>query len=563
MGIRSRNSSLLRSGLSAVGMLTVAACAATTNQSLVAPSGNGAEPTAASFSATRIKADIGFLADDMLKGRDTGSEGHRIAANYVAAQFERLGLKPAGVNGSYFQEVPFKTAVLEQDAAEISITVGGKESTLVLGDDYFMSANVKTPKAEISGDVVFVGYGVHAPSIGIDDLKGMDLEGKIVLYVSGVPSGLHSEIAAHLGSSSSRPAEFARRGAIGTMRVNTPEADKERPVSTFKRFLGGKRFDWVEPEGATTKRVKVGAIISNDAARTLFEGADISFDDALKNVIEDKFTSVALKSSVTMKRSSSLTEAIYSPNVLAVLEGSDPTLKAEYVVLSAHLDHIGISTRAKDGEDKINNGALDNATGISVMLEVARAYADTDTRPRRSILFAAVTAEEKGLLGAGYFAEYPTVEQSAMVADVNLDMPLLLYNFTDVVAFGAERSSLGPITREAIAKIGVTLSPDPMPQQNIFVRSDHYQFVKKGIPAVFLMTGWGKGVNGKDAAAIWGKFFQETYHKPSDQTDLDIDYEVGAKFAHVNWLITNAIANADERPTWNEGDFFGETFAGK
>ncbi len=550
----------LRLGLTLLAMLALSACS-----SSIAPrtGPDNSNITAESFNPARIKADMTFLADDTLEGRETGSRGYRVAANYVAAEFARLGLKPKGENG-FFQEVPFQTAQLNQDTASMIVRSQGHETSLTLGDDFYMGGSVKKPSGSASGQVVFLGYGIYAPKLGHDDLKGMDLEGKIALIISGAPEGFQTEIRAHHGSTSTKLKELLKRGIAGLISVNSPAMEKRRPFKRLKRFLGRKRFDWVMPEdvGVADPMVGASAAISRDVALKLFEGASTSFSEAVASTSAGKFASMALLSDVQMKRDSILSDRISSPNVIAVLEGSDPTLKDEYVVISAHLDHIGITEHAK-GNDKINNGALDNAAGVSVMLEVARAYVQANHKPRRSILFAAVTAEEKGLLGAEYFARFPTVEKSSMVANVNLDMPVLLYDFTDVVAFGADRSSLGAVTEKAVGKIGLGLSPDPMPQEGIFTRSDHYRFVQQGIPAVFLVTGWGKTEDGEDGGKIFMQFLGKTYHTPQDQLDLPINYQAGAKFAYVNWLITSAIANEDARPSWNEGDFFGDTFAGQ
>jgi len=560
MGFRLQNK-MLRVGLSAASMFALAACS--NGNTTVATKVAIPEVNAATFSATRIAADVTFLADDMLRGRDTGSEGYRVAANYVAAEYARLGLKPIGEKG-YFQEVPFQTAHVNQETAKFVIRDGDTETALSLGDDFYMGGSVQNKSGETTGQVVFLGYGVHAPELGHDDLKGLDLEGKIAMIVSGSPESFQTEIRAHHGSSTTKLKELLKRGVTGLISVNSAAQEQRRPFKAYKRYLGNKSFDWVMPDdmAAGELRVKAAATISHASAKKIFAGAEVSFDEALSTVAANGFASTALTTEVSMKRESILSDTFYSPNVMSVLEGSDPKLKDEYVVISAHLDHIGVSEHAK-GDDKINNGALDNAAGVSVMLEVARAYVQAETKPRRSIIFAAVAAEEKGLLGAEYFAHFPTVEKSSMVANVNLDMPILLYDFTDVVAFGAERSSLGPITADAVGKIGVSLSPDPMPQEGIFTRSDHYRFVQQGIPSVFLVTGWNEDTNGKDGGKIFTEFLGKTYHSPADEIDQDIDYQAGAKFAYVNWLITSAIANADKRPSWNEGDFFGETFAGK
>jgi Zn-dependent M28 family amino/carboxypeptidase len=225
------------------------------------------------------------------------------------------------------------------------------------------------------------------------------------------------------------------------------------------------------------------------------------------------------------------------------------------VLLMAHLDHEGVNP-AREGEDKIYNGAMDNATGISTMLEVARAMAETGKRPRRSILFAAVTAEEKGLLGSQYLAKHPVVGNGKLVGVVNLDMPVLLYDFTDVIAFGAEHSTLGPIVKRAGAQMNVALAADPLPQENLFVRSDHYRFVQEGVPSVFLMTGFGNGGDKQFTG-----FLSTNYHKVSDDLKQPIDWQAGAKFAKINYLIAREIADADEAPRWYAKDFFGDTFA--
>ncbi len=556
---RANFKTMVKTTILAAGLLAVSACTATSDSNL-------RDQTAregAMFSADRIKADVTFLADDLLLGRDTGSEGHRIAANYVAAEFARLGIAPAGDDG-YFQEVPLRKAKVNVDTAAMAIRVGGDEKQLVLADDFFMTGSVNTPDGQVSADIVFAGFGIHAPEIGHDDLDGLDIDGKIVLVFSGAPTSFNTEIRAHHGSATTKLKNLIDRGAAGYLSVSTASDEKRRPFSRLKRFLGRQSFDWIEPTGGGTGngKIKAAATISQAVARQLFDGAPMSYNDVLSEAKNGAPKGFALATSATLKRESILSDKFTSPNVIAVLEGSDPDLNDEYVVLSAHLDHIGVSENAK-GDDKINNGALDNATGVSTLLEVARAYARSGEKPRRSILFAIVTGEEKGLLGAEYFAHYPTVDKKALVANVNLDMPLLLYDFTDVVAFGAERSSLGPITEAALARLNVSLSPDPIPQEGIFTRSDHYRFVQQGIPAVFLMTGWNKGVNGKDGGKIFQEFLSKTYHSPKDDLSQGIDYDAAAKFAHANWLIASAIANDTVRPSWNEGDFFGDTFARK
>ncbi|GHF30077.1 aminopeptidase [Kordiimonas sediminis] len=547
-------SSPLMKGM-AIGLtMVLGACASTLERP--------AEISQLTFNPDRIKADVAFIADDLLRGRETGSEGHRIAANYVAAEFTRLGIAPAGDNGTYMQEVPFRTARLNMEESTMSVTVNGQTTDLALGKDFYMSGSVKNGTGTAQGDLVFVGFGVHAPDLGHDDLAGVDLQGKIVVYLSDAPQSFHTEIRAHHGSGSTKAKVFAERGAVGRIVLNTLADEKSFSFSKLERYLGRKSYDWLDRSGASSSSpTKASAQISHEVAATLFEGAEKSLEQVLAEAAEGKSSSFPLKAQASMTRVSIQDPEFTSPNVIALLEGSDPVLKNEVVVLSAHLDHIGVSTTAK-GEDKINNGAMDNATGVSVLMEVARTFQETGIRPRRSVLFAVVTGEERGLLGADYFAHYPTIDRSRLVADVNLDMPVLLYDFVDVVGFGADRSTLGPIAAEAVAKANVMLSPDPIPQEGIFTRSDHYPYVKQGIPSIFLMTGFGKTPDGKDGGKLFMEFLTKTYHSPQDEVGQGIDYNAAAKFAYINWLILNGIANNDETPRWNEGDFFGRTFAG-
>jgi Zn-dependent M28 family amino/carboxypeptidase len=230
------------------------------------------------------------------------------------------------------------------------------------------------------------------------------------------------------------------------------------------------------------------------------------------------------------------------------------------VVFSAHLDHIGVNTNGNN-EDKINNGALDNASGVSILLETARLMANRTEKPKRSVLFVVVTGEERGLLGSSYFANNPTVPVMQMVANVNLDMPMILYPFADVIAFGSTHSSLADAVTKAAQKIDISLSPDPMPEEALFTRSDHYSFVKAGIPSVFLMTGFKSKDPAFDGGKEFGNFLKNHYHQHSDEISLPINYDAAANFAEVNLMIGLEIANGDNRPSWNKDDFFGKTFA--
>jgi Zn-dependent M28 family amino/carboxypeptidase len=519
------------------------------------------EPTdTASVEKSRIQAHLEFLADDQLQGRDTGSRGHEIAANYVAAEFKKIGLIPAGTD-SYMQRVPFRRAYLDQTSTVVKIGSGAKTIELKYPQDYMMGASTSTTESSVKAEVVFVGYGLVAEDYNYDDYAGLDVEGKIVVALTGRPKAWPSEEGAHLGSGKVKSANAAKHGAIGFVTLHTPKREKVRSYTTSLNYLNAPSLRWLDKDDApfgVQKQFKGGAYLNIDAGKKLFANAPTQLEDIFTLDNEDKeIKGFPLNTSIEIASKSSH-EKISSPNVVAILPGSDPVLKDEYVVFTAHLDHIGL---AKDvtTKDRINNGAMDNASGVAVLLETARVLA-ASKHPRRSILFTVVTAEEKGLLGASYFANNPTVPLSSMVANVNLDMPVLLYDFADVIAFGANHSSLGAVVEKAAGELGIGLSPDPMPEQAIFTRSDHYNFVKKGVPAVFLMTGFTSKTEGEDGGKVWGEFFAKHYHKPSDSLDLPINYDAAKVFADVNIRIGLTIANQDERPYWLEDSFFGKTF---
>ncbi|MFT6207047.1 MAG: hypothetical protein ACJA0T_000951 [Colwellia sp.] len=510
-----------------------------------------------------IKAHVEFLADDTLLGRDTGSEGYQIAANYVKSYFKQLGLTPMGEREGFEQKVTFRKAFLEENSAELSIINASGTVELAFKDAFIMSGDSIVTEASITAETVFVGYGIVSEEFGYNDYEDIDVKGKVVVVLTGRPDDLPSEEGAHIGSSSEKVLHAVNNGAVGFITIHTPKRDAVRTFAKSASYADAPRLSWLNKEGMPFGKhpeIKGGAYLSSEYAQALFEGAERTLEALLSDDTNNiAIKGFALKSSVKMANKSSH-EEITSPNLIAVIEGSDPVLKDEYVVFSAHLDHIGISSHG-DEEDKINNGALDNASGVSILLETARLLSSMPEKPKRSILFVVVTGEEKGLLGSSYFATNPTVPLSQMVANVNLDMPLILYPFADIIAFGSTHSSLGPIVASAAEKINLSLSDDPMPEQALFTRSDHYSFVKVGIPSVFLMTGFKSKDPEIDGGAVFGDFLKNHYHQHSDEITLPIRYDAAASFAEVNMMIGLEIANGDKRPTWNQGDFFGKTFA--
>lgn len=505
-----------------------------------------AEPT---FTADAFRAHVAFLADDLLEGRNAGERGYDLAARYVATRFEALGLTPAA-EGSWYQQVPFQESRLGE--APATLTIGGK--SFANGENVLIGPSAHEPRQELSGEVVFVGFGLDAPESGFDDYAGLDVEGKVVAMLSGFPKGTPSELGAHLASEKARMAQ--EHGAVGIISIPTRTSLKAVPWERRQKYAGEPSLSWVGTDGTpydSAPAIRFSASLNMPAAEALFAGAPKPLSAVLDAAEKTggKPKGFALKPSIEFERSSVKT-TLTSPNVVAVLPGSDPALADEYVLLMAHLDHDGVKD---EGEDRIMNGAMDNASGIATMLEVARAMATSPKRPKRPILFAAVTAEEDGLLGSQYLAKNPVVD-GKVVGVVNLDMPVLLYDFTDVIAFGAEHSTLGPIVERAAGRMNVALAEDPMPEQGLFTRSDHYRFVQEGVPSVFLMTGFSNG--GKEK---FTHFLSTNYHTVSDEIALPFDWQAGAKFARINYLIAREIADAPEAPRWYANDFFGDTFA--
>lgn len=505
-----------------------------------------------------IRAHVAFLADDLLEGRATGSRGYDIAARYVAAQMELLGLKPAGAGGGWLQPVrllqgtrvvPPATAVVERD---------GKSTPLLPGEDFLPSTNYFAARAEVSGPMVFVGFGIHAPELGHDDFEGVDLNGKIAVVLLGAPDKLPSSQRAYHSREKTR--RVASRGAIGAVFVQTPAEEKRSPWSRALKLAWVPGMRLVDEAGVPVEaypELKARMTVNVAAAATLFEGAPKPLEQVWADASAGRVQAFDLPGTLTMTNHTARSR-LESANVVGMLEGSDPQLRNEYIVFTAHLDHLGRGA-AVEG-DTIYNGALDNASGVATMLEAARLLSHVEPRPKRSILFVALTAEERGLLGSKQFARAPTVPKDAIVANVNMDMPVLLYPTAGFTAFGAEHSTLGEIARIATEAEGLELVPDSSPEEVRFVRSDQYSFVREGIPAIYLDDSTVSADPAIDGAAVFKEHMLRDYHMPSDDLDLPIHWESFASLARVNARIGLAVANDPQRPAWLPGDFFGETF---
>jgi len=497
--------------------------------------------------ANRIRGHVQFLASDELEGRDTGSRGYNVAAAYVAAQFAGMGLKPAGSGGSWYLQVPFRTATHARPP-QIRIIANGK-SRLAAPGDFGLRPSLTQKQRGFEAGLVFVGHGLIEPKFRLDDYAGLDVRGKIAVVLRGTPRGLPADAAAHLAQVKDDIA--LAKGAMGIAEVTIP-GGRGGGIGEAARSV----TDWMNAAGAVGSSSSrfASLVLSVEASKGLFKGERRSLDQIVA-ARGAPIRGFPLRTRLAVNAESQWKD-FSSPQIIGMIPGSDPRLAHEYVFLMGHLDHLGMKDNPAPGEDAIYNGAMDNAAGIATMLEAARHFADAGKKPRRSVLFMANTGEERGLLGASYYIAHPTVSAKQIVAAVDLDMPLLLYDFTDIVAFGADHSTVARTVAQAARGMGIAVGPDPMPEQTIFVRSDHYQFVRGGVPAILLFTGYANGGKAK-----WDDFFARTYHKPNDDLRQPINWNAGARYARLNYEISRILADADQRPLWYRGDYFGERFA--
>jgi hypothetical protein len=513
------------------------------------------------ISRQNLQAHLAFLADDARTGRMTGTEGYEAAAAYVAAQFESLGLQPAGDEG-WYQQVPMLGRRLDVESAQVTLHRDSGDAELQWKDDFVMGGDDVRDETSVTAEVVFTGFGVHAPEMDYSDYDGIDVRGKIVAVFGGAPERFAHNERAFYSSGRTKAEEMVKRGAVGRIGLRSRTDQNRVPWERLTLNAGILQgMSWVNLSGEVTDfhpEIEGDATFSVPTAAELFAAAPITFEDALDAADAGKPLSTPLGVEVTLSQKTAH-EQVTSPNVIAIIRGGDPVLKDEYVVYSAHLDHVGIGA-AVDGDD-VYNGFYDNAMGVALLLEAARAFAAMPEPPRRSIMFIALTGEERGLIGSDYFAHYPSVPSDGLIANVNLDMPLLLYPLADVIAFGAEHSTLQELIEPAVAAEDLALTPDPVPEEVLFIRSDQYSFVRQGIPSVFLVPGFTSKDPDIDGAATFREHLATHYHRPSDDSSRPVDWESALRFARANVRIGSAIAEADERPAWNEGDFFGDRFA--
>ncbi len=550
--------------------LTCAALLATclvTSPSFVRRAGSESEPSdlagvLAAISGSTFRAHVEFLADDLLKGREPGTEGFDIAALYVATELESMGIQPAGEGGGYFQPVPLRESRLLDGEVAFAPDEGGAAVILEPVADYVQRGDARRTESRVSAPVIFAGFGVTAPGLEYDDYAGIDATGKIVALLSNAPARFPSEHRAHFASSRLKAENAARHGAVGALFILSPEDVKRFPWERVKQAIDGKAVRWLRSDGTPegdVAELKGSALLSPAGARRLFAWSPVPLEDVFARAAKGEGEGFALPVTATIA-SRSEHRPFSSSNVVGVLKGSDPSLRDTSVVYSAHLDHVGVGEPV-DG-DRIYNGAYDNASGSAIVLEIARAFTRLPSPPRRSVVFVFVTAEERGLLGSDYFAKHPTTAAGRIVANVNIDMPIFLHPITTVVALGIESSTLKAAVSRGLSEAGLTLIPDPTPEEKSFVRSDQYSFVLQGVPSINLSPG----VEPSDAETTGGRLFKEFlkqhYHRPSDDLSRPMDLDSVERFIRANFMIGYAVASNPEPPRWNPGDFFGETFGG-
>lgn len=512
-------------------------------------------------------AHIAVLASDQMRGRQTGSPDYMRAARYVVRQFRSYGLAPAGEGGSYFQPVHFVEQWVNAGKSSLRLVVDGKTETLVLGEDAVVSARSPEP-ASVDAPLVFLGYGLHLPEAHYDDFNSTEapfasLKGKVIVVINGGPADLPGPLKSFARTSPMRKA-MAEAGVVGIISIPTP---KSMDFGWARMASSASQPGmWLEPEpgdAAIARRHPaledhdeplLAATFNPAQAEKLFAGTGHTFAEMLALADAQKplprfDLGKRLTATVSVDR-----DAVVSPNLVAKLEGGDPALKDEYVLASAHLDHLGVGAPIKG--KTIYNGAMDDASGVATVLETAQALsedAEKGIRPRRSVLFVIFTGEEKGLLGSRYFAGHPTVPEGAIEADLNLDMFMPLFALKKLHVQGLEQSTLGDDARKVGAAHHIVIADDPEPDRNSFIRTDQYSFVQAGVPALAMKFGW---TFGSPEYHLWRNWLAERYHSPQDDLSQPVDLVAAAQFNAFFADLVREVANDPARPHYLESSFF-------
>ncbi len=515
----------------------------------------GAEEAAKAIDRDSLEAPIRFLADDLLEGRGPASRGDELARLYLAASMEALGLQPGAQDGSWQQ--PFDIVSITSELPETwEFQAGGKAVSLKRWDDFIAGSGVQEPTSNLrNAELVFVGYGIQAPEYQWDDFKGMDLKGKVLVMMNNDPDWdpklFEGNRRLYYGRWTYKYESAARQGAAGAIIIHTtPSAGY--PFQVVQTSWSGAQF---ELPAAGEPRIQVAAWTTEDAARKLVATAGKDLAQLVEQARKREFKPVPLGITTSLSFSNKLSR-VKTANVLGLLPGSDPQLKDEVVLYSAHHDHLGVGEPDKTG-DRIYNGAVDNATGCAQLLAMARAFTELPQRPKRSILFAFVAAEEQGLLGSEYLAAHPPLPAGKIAANINYDGGNVLGRTADLTYIGLGKSSLDELVRTLAGQQKRKLLGDQFPDRGFFYRSDQFNFAKIGVPAIYLDSG--TEFIGKSEE--WGKqqvedYEQNRYHQPSDEFDPDWTYDGMIEDARLGFFAGLSIAETPQLPAWNPGDEF-------
>ena len=491
---------------------------------------------------------VRVLASDDMEGRETGSDGLRKAASYIVEQAKKDGLQPAGSDG-FYQPVKLRSRQIDENQSTLALVRGEKRVPLVLGEDAMFSTRVDLAP-EVDAPLVFVGYGLRIPELNYDDFSGLDLKGKVAVIFNGSTSDMPAALAAHYQSMAERKKALLAVGALGYIAIPNP-VSMDIPWARMKLARTRPSMALADPVLDDSAGIKLAVTFNPAQAELLFAGSGHSFQE-IADLGKDRKPLPRFPLVVALKaRAKVIFKEVDSANVIARMHGSDPTLMNEYVVLSAHMDHLGIGEPING--DRIYNGAMDNASGSALLLDLAAALSQAKVKTRRSILFVWVTAEEKGLLGSRYFAARPTVPGRSLVADINTDMFLPIFPLKILTVYGLVESDLGDAVRRAAAREKVAVQPDPEPLRNIFIRSDQYSFIREGVPSLAMKVGFEKA---SPEAALEKKWLTERYHAPSDDLNQPVDFTAAGKFEGIVRDLTLDVANANQRPRWKSDSFF-------
>ncbi len=491
---------------------------------------------------------VKVLADDNMEGRETGSEGLRKAAAYIVEQLQKDGLQPAGVNG-FYQPVKLESRQIDESGSSLALVRNGTPEPLVLGQDAMFSTRVNLAP-EVGAPLVFVGYGLKVPEKNYNDFAGLDLKGKIAVMIAGSPADMPSALASHYQSAAERYKTLREAGVIGVVSIPNP-ASMDIPWSRMTLARTRPSMSLADPSLDDSQGIKLVVIFNPADADKLFQGSGHTFQE-LADLAKDRKPLPQFPLTASLQAKAKMIEKeVDSANVIAKLPGSDPKLKDQYVVLSSHMDHLGIGEPING--DNLYNGAMDNASGCALNLDIANSLAGAHAKLGRSVLFVFVTAEEKGLLGSKYFAANPTVPKNSMVADINTDMFLPIFPLKILTVYGLAESDLGDMVTQVAQQYGVAVQPDPEPLRNAFIRSDQYSFIRQGIPAIAMKVGFKPG---SPEAVTEKKWLTERYHAPSDDLNQPVDLAAAGKFEDIVQSLTATVANNPLRPQWGNDSFF-------